>query len=77
MARCKGCRAEIVWRFTEKGERMPLDAKPTRETGQGVYVFDGAEHIRAYLPLLDGDVERYMNHWATCPMSREFHRRAS
>lgn len=75
-ARCDGCGADIIWRFTEQGARMPLDAEPTQETGQGIYVLNGKDTCLAYAPMLHGyDVERYMNHWATCSKRELFTRR--
>jgi hypothetical protein len=49
----------IVWAITEKGRRVPLDAKP-----QKVFVLD--EHGTAKL------VSGYTSHHATCPKADEF-----
>lgn len=72
-----GCDALILWRFTENGKRMPLNAEPTQETGSGVYVLNGGERCEKYVPLLHQDRPRYLVHWATCPDRDRFKRTKS
>lgn len=70
---CKGCGAEILWRYTERGRAMPLDAEPTAAYRKGTYVLDvDGAHCRAAEPLLDVGVPLHMNHWATCPHAEDF-----
>ena len=71
---CAGCRAPIFWRRTLAGALMPLDAATT-SPAQGTYVLAGKDGCRPTEPLFDdADVEHHMNHWATCPRSKEFKR---
>lgn len=86
-ARCKSCRADIVWVETEAkadkpGRKMPLDADPNnpgyaRIDPNGNLVFTGATtgdgtRIVRYVPAGRG---RHVSHFATCPAAAT-HRKA-
>jgi len=69
---CKKCGATIFFMKTDKGNWMPLDAKPERKyimvtkempdpMGFGMTSMQILESVAAYTP-----------HWATCPFADEF-----
>lgn len=66
---CTSCGADIFFRYTEGGKRMPLDREPVTEPAQGTYVLSGDRHCRAATAMFDPG-PYYMNHWATCPTAR-------
>ncbi|MDQ5870771.1 MAG: hypothetical protein M3547_01010 [Acidobacteriota bacterium] len=73
---CRSCGAVVIWAETEKGKRMPVDAKPSptgnfklREDGPFTRP-DGTETDPG-VPLAVWDPtlreERYDSHFKTCP----------
>lgn len=79
---CSRCPAEIVWAVTEKGAKIPLDAKPEKRT---VLVPMSGEVVvrrsRDVPTLPDGSfglnvravvVDTFMPHHATCPAVASF-----
>lgn len=64
---CRSCGAEIIWAHTEDGNRMPLDAKPSR---RAVVRQRPEELVEMRI------VNTYQSHFATCP-SASAHRRSS
>lgn len=65
MSKCSSCGADIWWVRTEKGKRMPLDAKPEQRV-----IVDGDGHDEPVGRV----VKVWTPHWATCP-NAEQHRR--
>lgn len=59
MANCRSCGAEIIWRITEKGKRIPLDAQPIKTPGL-FYEAGGTDHVHSAPEL-------YLTHFASCP----------
>jgi hypothetical protein len=47
---------------------MPLDAEPS---DRGRWVIDEDGVARPHEPLFDGQMDRLVAHWATCPSSDE------
>lgn len=76
-APCRGCGADIIWKYTEAGKRMPLNAESIPEPVAGAYRIDG-QHCIAAQPMFDppGTVYR-LNHWATCPVADSFKEKRS
>ncbi len=70
-ATCRGCGAPILWAYTERGKRMPLDTAPS-EPLPGTYRVAG-QHGHPPSPLTDPPGTTYhMNHWTTCPVASSF-----
>lgn len=65
--RCDSCSAPIIWAFTERGKKIPLDPDPdpkgnmvldnNADDGTVIAVYAKEEDSRA----------RYVSHFATCP----------
>jgi hypothetical protein len=72
---CRACKAPIVWAKTEAGRPMPLDAEPV--DGGNVALVDGIVVVlgAAARERLDGKLELYRSHFATCPFADDFRRR--
>lgn len=86
MSRCRGCGAEIIWKKTPMGKKIPVDPEP-------VWIEQGLEKrtfLRAdgsfVLGRKVGDayddndpdsnlIEAYESHFATCPVSEQFRRK--
>lgn len=77
MARCKSCRAEIVWVKMKSGNDMPcnpnliqfwanMKAKDIVITPEGDMV-----HCNLDGPLEEMTGMGYVPHWATCPFSKQ------
>lgn len=72
---CRSCGAAIIWSETEKGKRMPVDAKPS-PTGNfelrtdGPFTRPNGTRIEAGVPLAvfdpDAHEKRYDSHFTTC-----------
>lgn len=60
-AKCKSCGAPIIWRVTEGGKSIPVDAEPSAD---GNLIFFGTS-AHPVPKLWTGD--RYKSHFATCP----------
>lgn len=80
---CRSCGAVIVWTFTPKGRRMPLDPESVSDGNVIVtgHIQGGKDHgtptvtvLRAgELPLQPGE-PLYVSHFSTCPQAAQ-HRR--
>ena len=85
MSRCKGCGAEIIWKKTPMGKRMPVDPEPV-----WVLLGGGKPFLRADGSFLfgrkvgdaydDNDpdsnvVQAYESHFATCLKADEFRKK--
>jgi len=69
---CRGCGAPVIWKYTESGKRMPLDAEPIPEPAAGAYRIEGGLCLAAS-PMFDPPGTTYfMNHWATCKTPEAF-----
>lgn len=69
MATCRSCGAEIVWAITDKGKRIPLDARPAGP----LFLLDvepGAPPARARRNPFAGEL--HLSHFASCPDAREW-----
>jgi len=67
---CHDCEADIIWAWTRKGRRQPIDLEP-REDGNLVAYRDGIDRVQVRV-LKDGEEpesyeHRAMPHAATCP----------
>lgn len=74
ITKCKKCEAEIVFRLTASERTIPLDAAPTDAT-KGAFVIVNGQRCETYAPLLHGDHERHLSHFATCPNADSFRTR--
>lgn len=67
---CRSCRARLLWAFTEKGRRIPLDPKT---------VDDGNIQLREGVAVVVGQaspgVLLYKSHFSTCPNAKRHRRR--
>jgi hypothetical protein len=72
-ATCTSCGAEIQFRYTINGKRMPLNIEPLMAWQQGAYVLDGQHGCLPATPLTESGKPMYLNHWASCP-TRDLHR---
>jgi hypothetical protein len=69
-ARCRSCRARIIWCHTDTGKRIPVDA--TANVAGNLRLDDGDSPPRAHvvgstIDLFDptDDGVRYLPHWAS------------
>jgi hypothetical protein len=69
---CRSCGAEILWAATEKGRRIPLDAKPEKRFVTAPCDPDAAGASELHVRVED----TYVSHFATCPHADQ-HRRKS
>ncbi len=60
MAKCRACKAEIIFVQMETGGRMPLDAEPEKRV------------VLEALTSVGRVVSTYVSHFATCPNAEEF-----
>jgi hypothetical protein len=74
IGKCRSCRAPIVWARTERGKRMPVDARPAAD---GTYRLDEPDRYEGPLAVYDprGTGPRYASHFGTCPSAGQ-HRKA-
>ena len=56
--KCKSCGAEIIWKLTGGGKRIPLDAKSEKRF---VIWFNGIATL----------YDTYQTHFVTCPDAKE------
>ncbi len=77
-SKCKSCGAVIVWAFTPRGKRIPVDAAPDATKGNLVLVPNGFGHamrlVASAVSSADFGALHYTSHFATCPQADE-HRR--
>ncbi len=72
-ARCNGCGAEILWRYTPAGKLMPLDVETIDQPLSGTYVIVNDQDCRPAEPMLDEPgTEYHMSHFATCSHANQF-----
>jgi hypothetical protein len=74
---CRTCRALIVWGITEKGRRIPLDAKPHPDGN--IYLYHDVAYVlpvngRSLAEHREMGTPLYVSHFATCPNAAK-HRR--
>jgi hypothetical protein len=74
MATCRSCRAEIVWALTDKGARMPVDAKSATDGNLVLYRQGGEQRVRSVRLPEDQLRPRHTSHFATCP-NADHHRK--
>ena len=71
LGRCRGCNASIKWAHTEKGKAIPLDPDPRLDGN--LELVPGSKNVvrfvRADSPPSDF---RWVTHFATCPVRRQF-----
>lgn len=67
-ALCRSCDAEILWRRTAAGQRIPIDALPDPQGN--VEILDSIE-AKVHGGPVDGG---HLSHFATCPDAAK-HRR--
>jgi hypothetical protein len=71
---CRSCRARIFFALTEKGRRMPIDAKPTKDGNVQVIERSGQTPVARVLGKHPLELMRemhpnrplYTSHFATC-----------
>lgn len=78
-AKCSTCPATVIWAETEKGKRMPVDAKPVAN-GNIYLVHRGPRKtplaVHAKFDRIDGQkIPKYRAHFATCPNASKHRRR--
>lgn len=81
-ARCRTCRAPVVWAVLPSGRRIPLDPEPD-PAGRVRLEAIGPGTDRAAVVLNTGDAEDaraagealYTSHFATCPQADQHRRR--
>lgn len=66
--KCSSCGADIVWKITEGGKKMPIDSTPAPD-GNLVFIGLGAHPVPE-----KWTGERYKSHFATCPDAKNFRR---
>lgn len=70
--RCRGCRAEVIWTFTDAGLRSPVDAVPSQRGTFSLSWTDGRVQS-SYVPVdLRNGETLYVSHWGTCPNREDF-----
>jgi hypothetical protein len=81
LARCRSCGEFVIWTDTERGKRMPVDAKPldvTSFAGAGEFVLRKRERDTplavAVTPAAFEDEPHYVSHFATCPDADKWRR---
>lgn len=79
-ARCRSCRAPILWAVTADGESMPVDPHPATN-GNVLLTRQGGRLIAGVLSRKDAARKRatravplHLSHFATCP-NADTHRR--
>lgn len=55
----------MIWKTTNTGKSIPVDAEPVRD---GNLVFEGKLAV-TFQPLIHGEQDRYVSHFATCPQA--------
>ena len=79
--KCSSCPAIVIWAETEKGKRMPVDAKPV-PNGNIYLVHRGQRKaplaVHAKFDRIDGQkIPKYRAHFASCPNASRHRRRPS
>lgn len=69
---CRTCKAPILWGFTRKGMRVPVDPQPV--LGGNLQLDSTDSGLVVIYVQADPDVVRHVSHFATCPDAAE-HRR--
>jgi len=69
---CRSCGSAIVWAFTPKGKRMPVDAVP-HEKGTMVLTNYGGHVVADY--MRESYQRRHRPHFATCPDAQSWRKR--
>jgi len=70
---CAGCKARIVWARMDSGKLSPFDADPSPKGDWTLEQAGGEWRARHSPPPAEPDgVERYLNHFATCPVANDF-----
>jgi hypothetical protein len=76
---CRSCKAPIIWARTEKGRRIPLDAKPT---AGGNLLLERREYLEPLAVYKSPDERAAMNntqffisHFATCNDSAKWRKK--
>ena len=59
---CRSCNAEIIWMKTSKGKTAPVNA-------------DSVDEEDRRDPNTIFDPKKHMNHFATCPQSKQWRKR--
>lgn len=73
-ARCKSCRAEILWVKAASGKTMPLDAEPAAD-GNIVEDVGGTFRVLSKVErALPATGPRYRSHHSTCPQAQDWRR---
>ena len=78
-ARCKSCRAHVVWARSINGKLMPVDAMPSPQGQWRLALRPGTQTPTAlHIPESERAThdELYVAHWATCP-NADKHRKAT
>lgn len=75
-ARCRTCRAPIIWASSYGGARIPMDADPNA----GKFALHMDEHGTVHADMTEAPASgepRYTSHFATCPDAEQHRRRGS
>lgn len=83
LAKCRSCKAPIIWATTANDKKMPLDllpVEPERDAGgavaiSGLQVIERQGRCRAATIADVPGADLYRSHFATCPNAGEHRRR--
>lgn len=77
MAKCSSCGAWVLWAFTPRGKRIPVDARP--DPAGKVVLARSDRGVEALFPSaaeLAGEIgPRHTAHFATCPNAQHHRKR--
>lgn len=73
-AKCRSCRAPMVWVQTEAGKRTPIDPEPV--AGGNIIIKDRTQDppVVAYVKP-DQKIKRFVSHFSTCPQSKSWRKK--
>lgn len=78
-ARCRSCDAPVIWAYTPRGKRMPVDAElgPRPDGFSGALYRLGSEidGTPTLERLPSAASEGYVSHFATCPEANDWSKR--
>jgi hypothetical protein len=77
---CRSCGAEIIWARTERGSRMPMDARRVMGNDKNLFVLRDHHSPEGPLAIAAWGLDwrsdpHYRSHFATCPNADQHRRR--
>ena len=75
---CRGCKAPVIWAWTERGKKMPVDVDVVSEGPRFLLTVRTGQLIAAYVDRHDqrSSIFGHTSHFATCPQADK-HRRSA